>query len=221
MLHAFGSLLPYAVPVALSPLPIIALVMLLLSPAGSGGGIAFILGRALTLAALTFLVAALSDRFADPGAVSEKNGLMRIALGALVIVGAAVVWARRPSGDEPPALPGWMRSIENTGAAGALRVGVLLTMANVKELAFAAGAGVLLGTDALSAGQTAALSVLFAAMACASAAALVGLALAAPATSRTALSALRDWMARNNAAVMAVVLLAIGTMLVGKGLELL
>jgi threonine/homoserine/homoserine lactone efflux protein len=221
MLHAFGSLLPYALPVALSPLPVIALVMLLLSAGGGRGGLAFTGGRMAALALVTFAVALVADRFADPTEISAKNGWLRIVLGMLIVTGAVAVWRRRPRQGEEARLPGWMRSIEGLGTGGALRIGVVITLANIKELAFAAGAGVLIGTDALSTRQTATLSVLFAAMAAGSAAALVAFALAAPATSRTALSGLRDWMARYNSAVMAVVLLAIGTMLIGKGLEVL
>ena len=64
MLPILGDLLPYAVPVALSPLPMIAVVMLLLAPAGTRGGLGFLVGRVATLAALAFAVALLAGRCA-------------------------------------------------------------------------------------------------------------------------------------------------------------
>ncbi|HVH01471.1 MAG TPA: hypothetical protein VM891_00680 [Amaricoccus sp.] len=48
MTRLFGDLLPDAVPVALSPLPIIAVAMLLLAPAGTRGALAFLAGRLAT-----------------------------------------------------------------------------------------------------------------------------------------------------------------------------
>jgi hypothetical protein len=60
MLPILGDLLPYAVPVALSPLPIIAVLMLLLAPAGTSGGVGFLAGRLAALLAATLVFAALS-----------------------------------------------------------------------------------------------------------------------------------------------------------------
>lgn len=49
------ELLPYALPVAPSPLPAIAAIMVLLAPAGMRGGAGLLAGRALTLFVLLLL----------------------------------------------------------------------------------------------------------------------------------------------------------------------
>lgn len=221
MLGAFGTLLPYAVPVALSPLPTIAVVLLLLGPTGSPGGIGLLAGRLVALAGMTWLVAILLDRFADPARSLEINGWLRIGLGCVMLAGAAIFWHRRPGQDEAPKLPRWIQSLESATPIGAVRVGFLLTIANVKEVAFVVGAGVLLGTMALGTGQILFLATMFAAMASLGVAIPVIWVVLSPQQSLGPLSALRGWLVRNNSIVIAAVFLVIGAMLIGKGLEAL
>jgi hypothetical protein len=219
MLPILGDLLPYAVPVALSPLPIIAVVMLLLAPAGARGGLGFLIGRMVALVGLTMVVALLAGALAGAPEEAERGGWLRIGFGCLLIVAAVVLWRRRPRGDEAGAPPGWMRSSDGATPARAFRLGLLLTAANLKELALVAGAGMIVGGAELPLGQVLALSAVFAALAGLGVAVPVIWALAAPQGSRERLGALRDWLVRNNSAVMAAVLLAIGAMLIGSGLE--
>ncbi|MBL8582962.1 MAG: GAP family protein [Rhizobiaceae bacterium] len=221
MLHAVGTLLPYAVPVALSPLPIIAAVMLLLSPSGIRSGLGFLAGRWIALVVLALVVALLSSRLTDGDSSGDSAGWLRIGLGLAVLAGAGLMWSKRPRGDEPPPLPGWMRSLESMSPARAVSMGMLLTAANVKELAFVIGAGVLIGTEALSPSEAAWVAALFGAIACVSIAAPLVMLIAAPTRSRAVLGSVRDWLVRNNSIVIAIVLAAIGIMLIGDGLQAL
>lgn len=221
MLNAVGIMLPFSMPVALSPLPIIAVVMLLLAPGGVRCGIGFLLGRWLALAALSLAIAALSSRFVSQDASGDTSGWLRIGLGFLVLAGAAFVWSKRPRGDEAAALPGWMRSLDSMSPARALTLGMILTAVNVKELAFVIGAGVLIGTSGLTMKQSWITAAIFAALACVSIAFPVLSLAVAPDRSRAALTALRDWLVRNNSIIITIVLVAIAVMLIGDGLLLL
>jgi hypothetical protein len=219
MLPLLGDLVPYAVPVALSPLPIIAAIMLLLGPAGATGAAAFLAGRLATIAALTLVVALLAAQLTGTPAAAERGGWLRIALGVLVLLGAATVWRRRPRGDAAAALPGWMRSLERATPARAAFLGLLLTAANLKEFAFVLGAGLILGAAAPPFGAALGLALGFAALACASIALPLAWVLTGADGARRSLGAARDWLVRNNPIVIAAVLLVIGAMLVGSGLE--
>lgn len=218
---SLGDLLPYAVPVALSPLPIIAVLMLLLAPAGIRGGLAFLAGRIMALAALALVLAAVAAWIAPPGSGGEGGGLLRIAAGIAVIGLGAVTWHRRPRGAVPAEPPAWMRSIERATPARALGLGLLLTVANVKELAFAAGAGMIIGGAALPPGRALALATVFALLGSLGVAAPVLWMRWAGGDGRDRLAAARDWLVRNNAGVMAAVLVVIGAMLIGSGIETL
>lgn len=218
MLGTLGDLLPYAVPVALSPLPIIAAVVLLLSPNGLPAAAGLVVGRIVTLAALTLAVALLAGQM--PGTRGEGGGWLRVALGCLLVVGAALVWRKAARAAEAPQ-PGWMRSIEGATPGRAVGLGALLTAANLKELAFVLGAGLIVAGASLPFGTAFMLSLLFGALAGIGALVPVLWTLTSPDGSQVRLRAARDWLVRNNARVMAAVLLIIGAMLIGSGLEVL
>mgnify|MGYP002654164975 CR=1 FL=1 len=61
MIEAFGAVLPIAVAVGLSPFPIIAVVLVLLSPSARPAGLAFLAGRVVGVAVIAMLASAISD----------------------------------------------------------------------------------------------------------------------------------------------------------------
>jgi hypothetical protein len=216
MLPILGDLLPYAVPVALSPLPIIAVAVLLLAPAGTRGGVGFLVGRLGALTAATLMFAALSGLLDGDAAGAGKRGWLRIGIGLVLMVWAAAVWRKAGAAAEPP---GWLKSIDRATPAGALRLGVTLTLVNPKELAFAFGAGLMIG--GLPAGRAVLAAVVFSLVAGLGVAVPVFAMLLAGDGARGRLGGVRDWLVSNQAAVMAAVLLLIGAMLIGSGIEAL
>ena len=60
MLGVIGDLLPYSVPVALSPVPIIAVLLLLPGPGGNARGLTFLAGRLAAMMALVLLASLLA-----------------------------------------------------------------------------------------------------------------------------------------------------------------
>jgi hypothetical protein len=221
MWELIGELVPFALVVAASPLPVIAALLLLTSPVGLRGGALFALARVVALAAAVAVTAFLADVVDDVAESTWPAAGIRIVLG-LVLIGAAIrKWLRRPRGTDVEKLPGWMRAIDGVGPGGALRLGVLVTLANPKELAMAAGAGLALGGAMAPLGEVLVAGLVFLVLATLGAtlpvlAVAIGRARIAP-----ALLDARDWFIRNNAALLAVVLLALGGLLVGGGIEAL
>jgi Sap, sulfolipid-1-addressing protein len=220
MRQVVGDLLPFAVPVALSPLPVIAVVMLLLAPAGIRGGLGFLAGRLVALAAATLLFATLADGLAAWTGSGAERGWLRIGLGLLLLAGA-VPLLRQARRREVATVPGWLRSIDRASPAGAMRLGAVLTVANLKELAFAAGAGLLVGGAGLGTGAEIAAAVGFALLAGLGVAVPILAAILAGDAARTRLRVARDWLLGNQAIVLAVVLVLVGAMLVGSGIAAL
>jgi hypothetical protein len=98
---------------------------------------------------------------------------------------------------------------------------VILTVANPKELAFGAGAGLIIGGSTLPLGQEIIVTVVFALVASVS---VIGPVIAvAVAGDRMAgsLESAREWLLRNNQVVLGTVLLIIGALLVGNGVSAL
>ena len=137
------------------------------------------------------------------------------------MLAAVAIWRMRPRGEAVAELPGWMRTIEKASPAQALMFGALLTVVNLKELAFVVGRGDDRGVGAAPAWQALAVSGVFAALAGAGVAVPVVWSLVAGEGARRPLAAARDWLARNNPIIAAAVMLVIGAMLVGSGIEAL
>lgn len=219
MLDVLGDVIPFGIGVALSPFPIIAVLLLLTAPVGIRGGWLFLLGRAGGFAALTTVFALLTEVIDAAAESALPAAVLRVVLGAALIAFAVRKFVRRPRGDDEAKLPGWMQSIEDMSGAASLRLGVVLTVANPKEIAFAAGAGLTIGGAFLPATQLVALGGVFVLLACLSVGIPVLAVTLAGERVMPALRAARTWLVRNNAILMAVVLLVIGAMLLGSGIS--
>jgi hypothetical protein len=217
MATVIGDIIPFAVGVALSPIPVIAIVLLLLAPAGARGGGAFLVARVLALAGLTALFALVTDLVDDAAGSTTPAAVLRTIVGVGLVVAAIVKWRRRPRGDDEPALPGWMAAIDGLGAAAAFRLGLVLTVANPKEIAFAVGAGLTIGGAMLGLGEALLAGAVFVLLACLGVAIPVGAVLVGGDRMRPALAETGAWLRRNSSVVVAMVLLVIGAMLVGSG----
>lgn len=218
MQSVLADLVPAAVPVALSPLPIVAVLILLIAPAGWRGGVGFVLGRVLALAGAT-LAFAWAAGYVDSTLGGDARGGWRILAG-LALMAAAATLARRPRpADARPS--GWMGSIEALGPAGAVRLGLTVTVINVKELAFTFAAGAIISGAGLTSAQTAGAAAIFAVLSSTSVAVPVAALAVSGDPVRTRLAALRDALVRNQSLLTAIVLGIIGAMLVGKGIAAL
>jgi threonine/homoserine/homoserine lactone efflux protein len=114
-----------------------------------------------------------------------------------------------------------MQSIQDATPAKAVRLALLLTLANPKVVLLAAAGGLDIGATDLSAAGELFTTVAFAVVASVSVAvpvlmfALLGARVLPP------LEKAKDWLTLNNAAVMAIVTTLIGTVLLKNGLTVL
>lgn len=218
--NAIGDVLPLALGVTISPIPIIAVILMLLSPKARTNGPAFLVGWVVGLTIVSVVVTALSGSvgLGSGGGGSAVGSLLKILLGLLLIGLAFREWRNRPRPGEQPPLPGWMRAIDSVTAVKALALAVLLSAINPKNLSLTIAAAVTIAQEGLSsAGATFAI-VVFVILASLNIAIPVILYLAGGASAKAALNRLRGWLNANNATVMAVLLLVIGVVLFGKGL---
>jgi threonine/homoserine/homoserine lactone efflux protein len=217
---AIGDTLPLALGIAISPIPIIAAILMLLSPKARGTSVGFLIGWVLGIVVAVVVFTLLSGLIpaSDPTAAKPIAGTIKIVLGALLLLLALRQWRSRPKDGEAAALPKWMGAIDSMTAGRGFVLAFILAAVNPKNLLLAAGAGVAIGTAGLSVGSTTVVIVVFVLVACCSVAIpVIGYLVAADAL-RGPLDSLRGWLVQNNATVMAVLLLVIGVVLVGKGI---
>ena len=105
--QAIGQVIAFAVGVALSPVPIIAVVLMLATPKGRVNGPAFLGGWVLGLAVLGTAVLLIAS-----GAAASKHGapatwvsIVKLVLGVGLLLLAAKQWHGRPRGDATATAP--------------------------------------------------------------------------------------------------------------------
>lgn len=217
--QVIGQLLPVALGIAISPLPIVAGILMLMSPRARSTSVGFLIGWiggiAIVVTVFTLLSAVI------PAAADDTSkpvlGVIQLVLGALLILLAVRQWRGRPRGDAQPAMPKWMQQIDGMSFVATLGLGLLLSGANPKNLLLGASAGVTLGAAGLAGGDVTLVIVIFTVLAASTVLVpVLGFLLASDAL-RQPLSRLRDWLQAENAVIMTVLLLVLGVVIIGKG----
>lgn len=220
---AIGQVLPLAVGVALSPVPIIAVVLMLGTPRARSNGPVFVVGWTAGLAVVGTLALLLA---AGAGAAGEGEpaswvGVVKLALGVLLVLLAVWQWRQRARDGEEGVLPGWMRTIDGFTAVKSFGMAALLSGANPKNLMLTVGAAAAIAQASISSGQRAGALAVFVAIGTAGPAIPVAIYFAAGRRAAPLLDELKGWLGANNTTIMAVLCLVIGAKLVGDGIAVL
>ncbi len=219
--EVFGQLLPIAVGIAISPLPIVAVVLMLATPRGRVNGPAFVLAWIVGLAlvgAIVILVAG-DNAQTDSGAPSTGVSWLKLAIGLGLILLGIRQFRGRPHGDEHGDLPKWMRALDDFHWPKALGAGLVLSAANPKNLLLAIAGAAVIAQAGLSGGEEAASLAVFVLIGTIGVAAPVVLFFALGSRSRDVLDRLRGWLAAHNAVIMAVLLIVIGAKILGDAIS--
>jgi threonine/homoserine/homoserine lactone efflux protein len=220
MAEAIGQVLSLGLGVSLSPVPIIAVVLMLATPRARSNGPAFVLGWIAGLVVVGSLVLALAS-----GAGAEQGSdpatwvdVLKLGLGALLLLIAGRQWVKRPRDGAAAPLPAWMRTIDEFSPARSVALGSALSAVNPKNLLLTIGAAAAIAGSATSAGQEAVAFAVFVAVATLGPAAPVVVYFALGERAARSLDALKTFLSVHNAAIMAVLCLIIGAKLIGDGI---
>lgn len=218
--EVIGQLLPLAVGIAISPLPVIAGILMLMSSRARSTGVGFLvgwLGGIVIVAVLFTLISSILPEQSGDGA-TPILGVVQLALGVLMLLMAARQWRGRPKPGAEIEMPKWMRQIDGMSFFAALGLGLLLAALNPKNLLLGASAGVSLGGAGLATGDTIVVVAIYTVLAGSTVLIPVVGFLLASAALREPLSRLRDLLQAENAVIMTVLLLVLGVVVIGKGI---
>jgi hypothetical protein len=219
--EAIGQSLPLAIGVALSPVPIIAVVLMLTTPRARSNGPAFVLGWLVGLGAVGAIVLALagpSDASAS-GQPATWVSWLKLVLGVLLLLVAVRQFRGRPHKGQEAPLPKWMGAIDRFRPVQALGAGAALAAVNPKNLLLAVGGAAAIAQTGIPGGEQAIAYAVFAVIGTLGVGAPVGIYFSMGKRSAELLGGLKDWMAHNNAVIMAVLCLVIGVKLIGDALS--
>jgi len=220
MNQAIGEMLTMAVGVALSPIPIIASVLLASSARGRVNGPVFVLGCAASTAVIggVLIAVGVGSGTDDSGGPSTAASALKTVLGVILLGLAARQWRGRPIGDEDPPLPEWMGALDGFSPVKSFVAGVVVTGLNPKNLLLVvAGAAAVVSAGATE-GEEAVAWAIFTLIAIVGVATPVVISFAMGDRSDELLGRLRKWMAHNSGVIMAVIVLLIGVKLLGDGI---
>jgi threonine/homoserine/homoserine lactone efflux protein len=218
---AIGDILPLAIGVAISPVPIIAIVLMLGTPRARATGPAFALGwiAGLTLAGTIVLVIASGNATTDTGKPDTWVSVLKLVLGSLFLLLAVKQWRSRPAAGEEAAMPKWMRTIDTFTAGKAAVGGVVLSGLNPKNLALTIAAAAAIAQTGISSDEEAGVMAIFVALGSLTILAPLVIYFALGSRAARILDGLKTWMAANNAAIMAVLLTVLGFKLIGDAIS--
>jgi threonine/homoserine/homoserine lactone efflux protein len=218
--EAIGQMLPSAVGVAISPIPIVAVVLMLVTARGRVNGPAFLVGWWIGVAlvgAIMLLVAGGADA-TEEGEPATWVSVLELVLGVLLLLVALKQFRGRPHEGEEAKTPKWMSALDRFTPVKATGAGVLLSALNPKNLLLTVAGAAAIAKAGISAGEEAVALIVFVLIASIGVAAPVVIYFALGDRAGPLLGRLKDWMAHNNAVIMAVLLVVFGFKLLGEGI---
>jgi threonine/homoserine/homoserine lactone efflux protein len=219
--EAIGQVLSFGVGVALSPMPIIAVVLMLATPRGGRNGPAFLLGwvAGLGIVGTVILLVSSGASASDEGSPATWTSILKLVLGLALLALAVKQWRGRPQGDDEAALPKWMSTIDAFTPTRSVAMGFALSAINPKNLLLTAGAAAAIASTGASTGDQAVALAVFVVIGTLGPGAPVAIFFLMGERAHEILDDLKAWMAKENVVIMAVLCLIIGTKLIGDAIR--
>ena len=219
--EAIGGFLPYAVGVAISPIPIAGVLLMLVSKRARTNGPMFLLGWLVGLTAVGVVVLLLPGLETGGGEPSTAAGIAKGVLGLLLLFVGIRAWRSRPAAGEEAKMPGWMEKIDAMNGPAAMGIAVLLSAVNPKNLLLAVGATATIAASGLTTSREyIALAVFVFIASLTILVPVLGYLIMGERGEQTMLAA-KDWLVQNNQTVMAVLLIVISAAMIGDAVEIL
>jgi len=210
MISSVLDVLPSAVGVAISPLPIVSLILILMSNKAKANGVAFLAGWLIGL----MIIGVIGLNLIDPDGGKDKHNpvvlWIQVIVGILVLVLAAKNWMNRPRTNLEPKMPKWMQNLSKMPWYIAFGLAIFFIVLNPKNLALALDGVTSIAEDPISTAAQYGTLIIYTLVASLSIAAPVVYYFSGGAGAKKLLSKLKGWLVKNNAVIMAVVLLLVG-----------
>lgn len=218
--EAIGQTLPLTIGLLASPMPIVAVVMMLTSRTALANGIAFVVGWVVGIGALGTLVLLVSAPASDSGGEQPTwLSVLELILGAGLLLLAFRQWRDRPAEGATPEPPKWMAAIDTVAPPKAFGLAILLGAVNPKNLLIVVSAATTIAHATGDRSEQLVALVVFTVLASAGVATPVVIYLAMGSGAAGVLDRLRTWLVAHNTAILLVLLVVLGTKLIGDGIS--
>jgi hypothetical protein len=220
---AIGQVISFGVGVSLSPLAVIAVILMLGTPGATVNGLAFIASWALGLSVLGTAVLLVADEAGagENSAPSDWVGVVQLVLAVLLLFVASRQWSRRSDDPSDSELPGWMQSVESFTPLKSATMAVLFSSVKPKNLLLTIAAATAIAETGAGTGQQASAMAIFVLLGTLGPAIPVAIYFLMGDRSESILAEMRDWMVRQNTTIIMVLCLVIAAKLIGDALATL
>ena len=212
-----AALVPGAVGIALSPLPVASVVFLLGHRRGYGSAVACAAGWMAAVAVALVIAVSVGEQLPAPTGGPPVQALVALVASVVLFVLAAWQWVRRRLPDGSPASTRWADAMEALGPGRAFGLGALLFV-SPKSVVLAFAAGLTLGDADPRAALTVVVGAVFVLASGVVVLLPVVLAVALGPRAEQPLEAMRSWIARWGAHALVVVLVVLGVVQLVIGL---
>src|SRR5262249_29490365 len=140
--RGISEVLPYAIGVAISPIPIIAVILMLFSSRAKVNGPVFLLGWVIGLSVVVAVIYGIAHaaNAATDSTTSDTVSWIKVVLGVVLINAGRRQYAKRPKPGEAPVMPKWMATVDGMKPGAAFVLAIVCSAVNPKNLILAAGA---------------------------------------------------------------------------------
>lgn len=217
-------MLPFAVGIAISPVPIITVILMLFTPRPKSNGAGFLLGWFMGIglpALVVFMLDRMINQGNDASPPSRIASTLRIAFGFLLILVATWNWVKRNKPDDENKKPLLMKVVDSITPWKAILLGFLFAdVTNPKNLALTvAGCLAIAGGHLTALGNIVSLT-LFTGMASLGVAIPVLLFMSGGEKAKQTVEQWRQWLMKHKKGVMAVLFFVFGVALLVRGVFL-
>jgi len=210
-----------AVGIAISPIPVTAVMMILTSTQARTNAPAFLLGWFLGILLVGFVVFLLPGIETARGQPTALSGLIRIILGVALLFLCVRQWWQRTAPDEPVKGPKVLARLDQMTVIQSSISGFLFSSANPKNLFLSAVGAATVDASMLVPGEQLIALLVFSAIASLTIAVPVAGYFLARHSAEAIFGTCKDWLIRHNANMIIVLLLVFGALLIGQGMKIL
>jgi hypothetical protein len=210
---------PFGLGIALSPIPILVVLLMLGTDRARANSLAYLAGFAAGLGVLCVLGVLLihHQREVAPRQTSALVSWGRLALGVLLL--GLGCWRWRVPVPADPKPPAWLTAVEHFRPVQALGLGVFNSAINVKNVVLIAAAAAVIGQAYLDPVKFISETIFLLLLGMVGIIIPILVYLVQGDQADRTIRGWKDWLLAHNTRVMAVVLILVGILLISKGLK--
>jgi len=221
MLEAILKSFPMAMGIALSPGPILAIIMLLMTKRAKTSGPLFLLGMFLGIQIVGSIIIFVPGVIASHGGMSDATGTIKIIAGFVMLLLIIPIWLKKKKEGNVHRIPKIFNKLDEFGSLKVFLIGLVFSAFSVKNAALSAsGAAHIHTTSLIDYFETLLGVFFFSVLSTITVIIPIVIYFLAPIKTAVLLKKWRDWLIKHHWDIVMAMLLIAGGLLISIGLRI-